>query len=64
MHYPGSDSEPARYAAAVRDFRGIVLAAVQLTERPGERPATTGVPADRAVVNAAGALSADLGFDR
>jgi len=47
-----------------RDFRGIVLAAIQLAERPGERPAPTGIPAEQAVVRAASALSADLGFER
>lgn len=64
VHYPETDGEPARYAAAVRDFRGIVLAAIQLAERPGERPAPTGIPAEQAVVRAASALSADLGFER
>jgi len=63
VRFPGTDREPARYAAAVRDFRGIVLAAIQLTERPGERSTPTGIPAEHAVVRAASALSADLGFE-
>jgi DNA-binding IclR family transcriptional regulator len=57
-----TDFEPARYAAPVRDFRGVVLAAVQLTQRPGEESAETGIPPGEAVTNAAGALSSDLGY--
>ena len=63
VHYPGTDHEPARYAAAVRDFRGVVLAAIQLTERPGEVSASTDISAGHAVVRAASELSADLGFE-
>lgn len=63
VHYPETDREPARYAAAVRDFRGIVIAAIQLTERPGEVLASTDLPAGQAVVRAASGLSADLGFE-
>lgn len=63
VRFAGTDAEPARYAAPVRDFRGVVLAAIQLTERPGERPAPNSIPVEQAVVDAANALSADLGFD-
>lgn len=63
VRFPETDSEPARYAAAVRDFRGIVLAAIQLSERPGELAKPHPVPAAQAVVRAAKALSADLGFE-
>lgn len=61
--YPGSDGEPARHAAPVRDFRGIVLGAIELTERPEDRRAVTEVFAKQSVVVAARALSADLGFE-
>ncbi|NMM23235.1 MAG: helix-turn-helix domain-containing protein [Phycicoccus sp.] len=64
VHYPATEEEPARYAAPVRDFRGIVLAALQLTERAGEQPPLTGISAEQAVVHTARALSADLGFER
>lgn len=63
VRYRGNDDEPARYAAAVRDFRGIVLAAIQLTERVGERPARNSMPVEQTVMQAASALSADLGFE-
>lgn len=61
-HDPGAGQEPARFAAAVRDFRGVVLAAIQLTVRAGEPPAPDGTLIGDAVVRAASALSADLGF--
>lgn len=61
--YPRSDGEPARCAAPVRDFRGIVLGAIELTERPEHRSAATEVSAEQSVVLAARALSADLGFE-
>jgi DNA-binding IclR family transcriptional regulator len=62
VRFPETDSGPARYAAPVRDLRGVVLAAIELAPRPGEESATTSpTPAD-AVVKAANALSADLGF--
>lgn len=64
VHFPENDAEPARYAAPVRDFRGIVLAAIQLAQRPGEESAATCIPPEEAVVVAANALSADLGFER
>jgi len=64
VHRPGSEGEPDRYAAPVRDFRGIVLGAIQLTEPSVEGPAPASVPAEKSVVRAARALSADLGFDR
>jgi DNA-binding IclR family transcriptional regulator len=63
VHHPRRAGEPARYAAAVRDFRGIVLAAIELTERPVEHPALNSIPAGKAVVGAANDLSADLGFE-
>ena len=63
VHHLGNDAEPASYAAPVRDFRGIVLAAVQLTPRRGEESAATNTPAGEALVAAAKALSADLGFE-
>jgi IclR family KDG regulon transcriptional repressor len=62
VHFPGQGAEPARYAAPVRDFRGIVLAAVELAPRPGEDSAADRTSTATAVVNAADALSADLGF--
>jgi IclR family transcriptional regulator, KDG regulon repressor len=58
-----TDTEPARYAAPVRDFRGVVLAAIQLTQRPGEESATHGATPGGAVVHVANVLAADLGFD-
>jgi len=64
VQFPETDTEPARYAAPVRDFRGVLLAAIQLTQRPGEEPAANGAAPGTAVVDAADALSADLGFDR
>jgi IclR family transcriptional regulator, KDG regulon repressor len=63
VHDPGTDDEPGRYAAAVRDFRGVVLAAVQLSKRPGERASVNSDPPADAIVGAAIALSADLGFE-
>jgi DNA-binding IclR family transcriptional regulator len=62
-HSPGSDLEPARYAAPVRDLRGVVLAAIQLTPGPGEKPAPGGISPGEAVVATARALSADLGLE-
>lgn len=64
VQFPETDTEPARYAAPVRDFRGVVLAAIQLTQRPGEESAAHGAAPGKAVVDAANALAADLGFDR
>ena len=64
VHYPATEGVPARYAAPVRDFRGIVLAAIQLAEGAGEQPPRTGIPVEQAVVHAARDLSADLGFER
>jgi DNA-binding IclR family transcriptional regulator len=63
VHFPGAPDEPDRYAAAVRDFRGIVLAALELTERSPHRRGQSGVPPEQAVVRAAAALSAELGFE-
>jgi len=62
VHQPASDAGPARYAAPVRDFRGVVLAAIQLAPRPGAEPAANGLAAEKAIVAAADALSGDLGF--
>ena len=62
LHSPEGDAEPARYAAPVRDFRGVVLAAVQLAPRPGEHPVVPAADPGEAVVRAANALSADCGF--
>lgn len=64
VQLPETDIEPARYAAPVRDFRGVVLAAIQLTQRPGEESATDGADPGTAVLAAANALAADLGFHR
>ena len=64
VQLPETDTEPARYAAPIRDFRGVVLAAIQLTQRPGEESATHGAAPGKAVVDAANALAAGLGFDR
>jgi Transcriptional regulator len=63
VHAPENDAEPARYAAPIRDFRGIVLAAIQLSQRPGDDTAATGIAPGTAVVAAAAAMSADLGFE-
>jgi DNA-binding IclR family transcriptional regulator len=62
VHFPETDTSPARYAAPVRDFRGIVLAALQLAQRPGEESAGNGTLPWDAVVYEANALSAELGF--
>jgi len=62
-HSPETDLEPARYAAPVRDLRGVVLAAIQLTPRHGEESPASRISAGEAVAAAAGALSADLGFE-
>jgi DNA-binding IclR family transcriptional regulator len=62
LRRPGYDAGQARYAAPVRDLRGIVLAAIQLTQRPGEESATETAPGE-AVVAAALALSGELGFE-
>ena len=62
-HYPEDDAEPARYAAPVRDFKGIVLAAIQLAPRPGEESADDATPPGDAVLATANARSADLGFE-
>lgn len=64
VHFPGTAGDPARYAAPVRDFRGIVLAAIQLSERSGDRPAPHGNPPEQALLRAASALSSELGFER
>lgn len=64
VRYPATEGEPARCAAPVRDFRGIVLGAIELTERTDERRTLTGVSAEKSLVQAARALSADLGFER
>jgi DNA-binding IclR family transcriptional regulator len=61
VYYPGNDAGPARYAAPVRDFRGIVLAAIQLAQGPGEEAAGNGTAPQRAVVLAANTVSAELG---
>jgi DNA-binding IclR family transcriptional regulator len=63
VQFPGVRGEPARYAAAVRDFRGIVLAALELTERSAHSRGRSSVPPEQAVVRAAGALSSELGFE-
>ncbi len=56
---PPDPTEPVvRVAAPVRDFRGIVLAAIELRCAVAD-PA----PACEATVAAAAALSADLGFE-
>jgi IclR family transcriptional regulator, KDG regulon repressor len=62
-HSPGSALEPARYAAPVRDLRGVVLAAIQLAPRDGRESATDSTSAGKAVAGAASDLSADLGFE-
>jgi hypothetical protein len=62
VYYPGNDAEPARYAARVRDFGGIVIAAIQLSQGPGEEAAGNGTAPERAVVLAVHTLSAELGF--
>ena len=59
----GDGAEPASYAAPVRDFRGIVLAAIQLAPWSGAASTAITIPAGEAVVAAADALSADLGFE-
>lgn len=64
VQFPETDTEPARYAAPVRDFRGVVLAAIQLTQRPGGESATDGSTPATALTDAANALAADLGFDK
>jgi DNA-binding IclR family transcriptional regulator len=61
VHFPETDSGPARYAAPVRDLRGIVLAAIELAPRPGEESAAARPSPGQAVVKAANALSAELG---
>ncbi|MBC7558777.1 MAG: helix-turn-helix domain-containing protein [Dermatophilaceae bacterium] len=63
VQFHETDTEPARYAAPVRDFRGVVLAAIQLTQRPGEESATHRAGPGKALVDAANSLSADLGID-
>jgi DNA-binding IclR family transcriptional regulator len=62
VYYPGNDAGPARYAAPVRDFRGIVLAAIQLAQGPGEEATGHGTAPEKAVVLAANTLSTELGF--
>jgi DNA-binding IclR family transcriptional regulator len=57
------DGEPGhRYAAAVRDFRGVVLAAIQLGTAEHRLPPAAPDPA-QAIVRAAADLSMDLGFE-
>jgi DNA-binding IclR family transcriptional regulator len=63
VHYPEDDAEPARYTAPIRDFKGIALAAIQLAPRPGEESADDATPPGDAVLAAANARSADLGFE-
>jgi DNA-binding IclR family transcriptional regulator len=63
LRRPGYDARPARYAAPVRDFRGVVLAAIQLAQGPDEEFAAPDIPPGEAVLAAADALSADLGFE-
>lgn len=62
VQFPETDTEPARYSAPVRDFRGMVIAAIQLTQRPGEEAAANGAHPATAVTEAADALATDLGF--
>jgi DNA-binding IclR family transcriptional regulator len=61
--FPETDLGPASYATPVRDARGVVLAAIQLTPRRGEDPAADCASPEEAAVAAARALSADLGFE-
>jgi DNA-binding IclR family transcriptional regulator len=63
VHYPEDDAEPARYAAPIRDFKGIVLAAIQPAPRPGEESADNTTSPGDAVLATANALSADLSFE-
>jgi DNA-binding IclR family transcriptional regulator len=62
LRSPETDLEPARFAAPVRDFRGIVLAAIQLALRRGEESRANGLAPGPAVRAAADALSAELGY--
>lgn len=62
LHVPASDIDPARWAAPVRDVRGVVLAAIQLSPRPGEDPEVPATAPGEAVVHAADALSVDCGY--
>jgi DNA-binding IclR family transcriptional regulator len=62
LHFPETDSGPARYAAPVRDHRGVVLAAIELAPRPTEESPATRPPPGQAVLKAANELSADLGY--
>lgn len=62
VRFPATGAGPARYAAPIRDFRGIVLAAVELTPLPDKEPSANDIPYGQATANAARALSADLGF--
>jgi DNA-binding IclR family transcriptional regulator len=62
---PGAAAVPG-YAAAVRDFRGIVLAAIELSW-PAEEDAAIGHDASAvsaSLVHSAAALSGDLGYDQ
>jgi DNA-binding IclR family transcriptional regulator len=63
VHHLGNDTEPASYAAPVRDFRGVVLAALQLVPRPHEASAATNRHPGEALVATVAALSADLGYE-
>jgi DNA-binding IclR family transcriptional regulator len=57
--------EPLRLAAPVRDFRGIVLGAVELARAPdAENLPGTAEAAGRAVAETAAELSGDLGYER
>jgi hypothetical protein len=62
VHYLEKGAEPARYAAPLRDFRGIVLAEVELAQRPDQESAAASRHPATPVVCAANALSAELGF--
>ena len=62
LYFAGRDTESARNAAPVRDLMGIVLAAIQLAQRPGEETTACRTPPGTAVVAATNALSQDLGF--
>lgn len=63
LRHREDDAEPASYAAPVRDFRGVVLAAILLAQRAGEDSADNTTPPGEALLATANALSADLGFE-
>jgi DNA-binding IclR family transcriptional regulator len=62
VHYPGVDPAEGRYAAPVRDFRGVVVAALQIGTVAQAVPASAADPA-RTVAAAAAELSAALGYE-